>query len=121
MEMLLHQLKQLDTELLTLFGQDEPDSGQLLLLINNREQILQQILQQKNQEKVSEHQAASGFRRSSDFKYSPQWLEAINRTKKIVGLMQLKTDQLGRQLKKYRHGNQSVQLYTRVTSGYSGV
>ncbi|MGF1754387.1 flagellar protein FliT, partial [Vibrio makurazakiensis] len=37
--------------------------------------------------------------------------EAIERTKKLVALMQTETSQIGKDLHKFRHGNKSVQQY----------
>ena len=93
----LTALCDLDQTLLSLFEESELNTEEILRLVDNREQLLQNIL--------DEHQKAPEFERS------PEWQEAIARTKRIVEQMQTKTGQIGEQLRKYRHGNKSVQRY----------
>lgn len=97
MSQLLDSLKALDHNMITLFQDDEIDSETILSLVEEREQIL--------------HEIELEFQSVSDFKHSPDWQEAVLRTKRIVELMQLETGQLAKQLKKYRHGTKSVQRY----------
>ncbi len=97
MSQLITVLEELDHRLFALFEEEELNSEEILLLIDKRERILQ--------ETITEFESVPGF------KDSPDWQDAISRTRQIVELMQLKTRQLGEQLKKYRHGNKSVQRY----------
>jgi flagellar rod protein FlaI len=86
-----------DQKLIALFEEKEVDSELLLSLIDERDHILQEII------------VAS--KSKPDFGRSPEWQEAVLRTKQIVELVQLETSQLGEQLKKFRHGNKSVKRY----------
>lgn len=97
MSHLLSDLQQLDRDLLSLFDGDEPNSEEIFQLIDNRERLLQDIFIR--------------YQSVPDFSSSSEWQEAIDRTKYIVQLMQQKTSQIGEQLRKYRHGNKSVQRY----------
>lgn len=83
--------------MLELFQQNEVDSEKILSFIDEREQILQEI--------------NSEFKSVPGFESSQEWLDAIIRTKQLVKLLQTEANQLGEQLKKYRHGNKSVQRY----------
>jgi flagellar rod protein FlaI len=94
---LLDNLKALDFSLIALLQENEIDSDEILSLINEREHILQEIM--------------STFKSVPNGENSQDWQDAISRTKQIVGLVQTETTQLGEQLKKYRHGNKSVQRY----------
>lgn len=97
MSYLLSELQQLDRDLLALLDNDEPDSEEVLQLIDIRERLLQDVFNR--------------YQSVPDFNASSEWHEAIDRTKHIVQLMQQKTNQIGEQLRKYRHGNKSVQRY----------
>ena len=94
---LLIALRELDQTLFSLFAEDEINSEEILLLVDKREQLLQLI--------IEEAKLVEGFKESSD------WRDALARTKQIVDLMRSKTNQIGEELKKYRHGNKSVQRY----------
>lgn len=94
---LLNELKVLDDQVLKIFEAEELDSEQLLLLIDKREQLLQEI--------INEYQSVP------DFKSSAEWQEALKRTQSMVAIMQSSTNKVGEQLRKYRHGNKSVQRY----------
>ena len=87
----------LDQTLLSLFEKSELNVEEILKLVDKREQLLQNL--QNERQKVPE------------FERSPEWQEAIARTKQIVEKMQTKTGQIGEELRKYRHGNKSVQRY----------
>ncbi|MDB1123293.1 flagellar protein FliT [Vibrio algarum] len=97
MSQLLDNLKALDQKMLELFQQNEVDSEKILSCIDEREQILQEI--------------NSEFKSVPGFESSQEWQDAIIRTKQLVKLLQTESNQLGEQLKKYRHGNKSVQRY----------
>ncbi|GLO61564.1 flagellar protein FliT [Vibrio sp. MACH09] len=90
-------LRELDQTLFSLFAEDELNSEEILLLVDNREQLLQSIIED--------------VKSLPDFDKTSDWQEAIERTKKIVTIMQSTTNQIGAELKKYRHGNKSVQRY----------
>ncbi|WP_394251840.1 flagellar protein FliT [Vibrio profundi] len=93
----LQELCELDQQIFATFENSEINTEEIHQLVDNREQLLQNILQ-----------------RLEDFpetKRSSEWFEAIERTKKLVGLMQSETSRIGKTLHKYRHGNKSVQQY----------
>lgn len=83
--------------MIALLQENEIDSDEILSRINEREHILQEII--------------STFKSAPDVENSQDWQDAILRTRQLVGLVQTETSQLGEQLKKYRHGNKSVQRY----------
>jgi len=90
-------LKALDHKMFALFQDEDLNSDVILSFIDERERILQKII--------------SEFKSVPDFKNSLDWQDAILRTEQIVELIQLETGRLAEQLKKYRHGNKSVQCY----------
>lgn len=69
----------------------------IVQLVDTREQILQSLLDMINVHPQLAQQQ--------------QWKEAVSSTQAVVQLMQLKTAEFGQALKKYRHGNRSVQQY----------
>ncbi|WP_413284893.1 flagellar protein FliT [Vibrio sp. MA40-2] len=97
MDQLIEKLKVLDHNMIDLLLEDQVDSEKILASINEREHILQEILLQAKS--------------VAEFESSLDWQQAIQRTKRIVELAQSETNQLGEQLKKYRHGNKSVRRY----------
>lgn len=94
---LLQQLSDLDLDLLAKLQESELNPEEIVLLVDKREQILQNI--------KHEQKSDPSFRESSE------WQEALSRTKHIVTLMQSKTNEIGAQLRKFRHGSKSVQRY----------
>ncbi|WCE28982.1 flagellar protein FliT [Vibrio sp. SCSIO 43137] len=97
MSQLLSDLRELDQILLSHFQEDEINSEEILQLVDKREQLL--------------HLIVDAVKSIPDFDKTSDWLEAIERTKQIVSVMQSETNKVGAQLKKYRHGNKSVQRY----------
>lgn len=97
MRELFESLQLLDEKLFAVCEQDEFDNELFLLLFSEREQTLHNIMTERKS--------------VPDFDNSPDWQNVILRTRQIVHLMQSKTQQLGEQLKKYRHGSKSVQRY----------
>jgi flagellar rod protein FlaI len=93
----LQQLSDLDHDLLALFAESELNTEEITKLVDKREQLLQVLRE--------ERQKAPEIERSSE------WQEAITRTQQIVEHMQTRTGRLGEELRKYRHGNKSVQRY----------
>lgn len=93
----INALRELDQSLFSLFESNEINSEEILVLVDKREQLLLQVV--------------DDVRFIPDFNKTSDWLEAIERTKKIVDIMQSKTNQIGAELRKYRHGNKSVQRY----------
>ncbi|WED21070.1 flagellar protein FliT [Vibrio sp. JC009] len=93
----LSELSDLDHNLLSQLQEDDLKAEEIILLVDKREQILQNIYEAQKSD--------------PDFKNSSQWREALGRTKQIVELMQSKTNEIGGQLRKLRHGSKSVQRY----------
>ncbi len=93
----LRDLCDLDRQLVDLLKKDSPDTEEIVKMVDNREQLLQIILQAASSD--------SSMTQSSDFQ------ESIQRTKFIIELMNGETSKLGQQLRRYRHGNKSVQQY----------
>jgi len=90
-------LRDLDLLLLSFLEKDEINAEEIVHQVDKREQLLQTILQQ--------------IEKTPEVIDNDEWQAAIERTKKIVLLMQANTDKIAEHLKKYRHGNKSVQLY----------
>ncbi len=87
----------IDHKIYLLLQDSEINTEEIALLVDKRDQILQELL-------------CSAEEDSSLLK-TEEWREAILNTKRLVELMQSKTSSLGDQLKRYRHGNKSVQQY----------
>ncbi|WP_375754142.1 flagellar protein FliT [Vibrio sp. HN007] len=93
----LKKLHEIDHKLLSLLQESDINAEEIVGLVDIREQILQNILnEQKSDPALNE---------------SPEWREALVRTKQVVELMQSKTNEIGAQLKKFRHGSKSIQRY----------
>ncbi|MCE0494516.1 flagellar protein FliT [Vibrio salinus] len=97
MDLRLEAIGDIDHNIDTLLQENEINSEKISQLVDKRDQILQELL-------------CSVEENSSLFK-TEEWYETIQNTKRLVGLMQSKTASLGEQLKRYRHGNKSVQQY----------
>lgn len=97
MQELLRQLSDIDQTLLAQLQQVEINSEEIIRLVDIREQILQKIYSEQKSD--------------PDFKRSPQWQDAVSRTREVVGLMQKNTQAIGEQLRKLRHGSKSVKRY----------
>lgn len=93
----LHKLCELDQQIMAKFEISEINTEEIMALVDNREQLLQNVLQL-----LDSH---------PDVKQSSEWYNAITRTRKLVELMQTETTRVGKDLQKYRHGNKSVQQY----------
>ncbi len=93
----LDELSDIDHTLMSLFLENELNTEEIAQLVDKRERLL---LSLKEEGQIT-----------PDFKHSPEWLAAVARTQQLVEQMQAKTGQIGEELKKYRHGNKSVQRY----------
>ncbi|MFA0569942.1 flagellar protein FliT [Vibrio kagoshimensis] len=93
----LEELCELDRQIFAKFEISEINTEEITQLVDNREQLLQKVLQ-----------LLDSF---PEVKQSSDWFDAISRTKKLVELMQSETSRVGKTLHKYRHGNKSVQQY----------
>ena len=93
----LQKLCELDQQIMAKFEISEINTEEIMALVDNREQLLQNVLHL-----LDSH---------PDVKQSSEWYDAITRTRKLVELMQTETTRVGKDLKKYRHGNKSVQQY----------
>ncbi|MDN3614404.1 flagellar protein FliT [Vibrio gallaecicus] len=93
----LEELCELDRQIFAKFEISEINTEEITQLVDNREQLLQKVLQ-----------LLGSF---PEVKQSSDWFDAISRTKKLVELMQSETSRVGKTLHKYRHGNKSVQQY----------
>lgn len=93
----LAQLCELDQQISESFQLSEINAEEILRLVDKREQLLQNVflLLESN----------------PDVKQSSEWYNAVSRTRKLVELMQSETNRVGQALKKYRHGNKSIQQY----------
>ncbi|KZX66043.1 flagellar rod protein FlaI [Vibrio sp. HI00D65] len=93
----LQELCELDQLIISKLEFSEINAEEIATLVDNREQLLQNVLQ---------------FIDSyPDVKQSSEWFEAISRTRQLVELMQSETGRVGKNLHKYRHGAKSVQQY----------
>ncbi|MDG3088783.1 flagellar protein FliT [Vibrio hannami] len=93
----LGQLQELDHKLVSLLQESELNAEEIIELVDIREQILQNILNEQKSD--------------PSLKNSPDWRKALVRTKQVVELMQSKTNEIGAQLRKFRHGSKSIQRY----------
>lgn len=93
----LRELCELDQLIISKLEFSEINAEEIATLVDNREQLLQNVLQF-----IDSH---------PDVKQSSEWFEAISRTRKLVELMQSETGRVGKTLHKYRHGAKSVQQY----------
>lgn len=93
----LQKLCELDQQIMAKFEISEINTEEIMALVDNREQLLQNVLQLLDS--------------NPDVKQSSEWYNAITRTRKLVELMQTETTRVGKDLRKYRHGNKSVQQY----------
>tara|TARA_Y100001956_G_scaffold82877_1_gene106381 strand:+ start:1865 stop:2188 length:324 start_codon:yes stop_codon:yes gene_type:complete len=87
----------LNHKLSSLITQDSFETEDILLMVDTREQILQNLL--------------SLIEQDAELATLTQWQTAIQETQAIVELMQLKTAEIGKSLQKFRHGQRSVQQY----------
>ncbi|MEZ9444190.1 flagellar protein FliT [Vibrio sp. 10N.222.54.F12] len=97
MSMLLQELCELDQLIMSKLEFSEINAEEIVHLVDNREQLLQNVLQLIDS--------------YPDVKQSSEWFEAISRTRQLVELMQSETGRVGKNLHKYRHGAKSVQQY----------
>jgi len=93
----LQELCELDQLIISKLEFSEINAEEIATLVDNREQLLQNVLQF-----INSH---------PDVKQSSEWFEAISRTRQLVELMQSETGRVGKNLHKYRHGAKSVQQY----------
>ncbi|ARP37585.1 flagellar protein FliT [Vibrio syngnathi] len=97
MSKLLQELCELDQLIMSKLEFSEINAEEIAHLVDNREQLLQNVLQLIDS--------------CPDVKQSSEWFEAISRTRQLVELMQSETGLVGKNLHKYRHGAKSVQQY----------
>ena len=93
----LQELCELDQLIISKLEFSEINAEEIATLVDNREQLLQNVLQF-----IDSH---------PDVKQSSEWFEAISRTRQLVELMQSETGRVGKNLHKYRYGAKSVQQY----------
>lgn len=79
----------------------EINAEELLRLVDNREQILQNLLQRLVEQ--------------PQLKQEEEWQQMLIRTKVLFERMQSQTNQVGLQLQKFRHGQRSLQQYKKFT------
>lgn len=87
----------LDRKITTMVCEDSFETEELLLLVDTRERILQNLL--------------SLIEQDAELARSSQWLSAVQETKAVVELLQTKTDEVGLSLQKFRRGQRSIQQY----------
>ncbi len=80
---------------------NEINAEEISRLVDNREQILQNLL--------------NSLERNPELKHNEEWQQAIIRTKRLFELMQSETSKIGKELYKFRHGQRSLQQYKRFT------
>ncbi|EAQ54221.1 MULTISPECIES: flagellar protein FliT [Vibrio] len=97
MSKLLQELCELDQLIMSKLEFSEINAEEIVHLVDNREQLLQNVLQLIDS--------------YPDVKQSSEWFEAISRTRQLVELMQSETGLVGKNLHKYRHAAKSVQQY----------
>ncbi|MGX9417227.1 flagellar protein FliT [Vibrio sp. RC27] len=73
------------------------DSEEITRLVDKRDQILQQLIDYAS--------------KNERFAKSTMWADAISSTQKLVELMNSQTMKVGEDLRKFRIGQKSVQLY----------
>lgn len=84
-------------KLMSSLTQDSFEAEDILVMVDTRERILQNLL--------------SLIEQDAELATNSQWKTAIQETQAIVELMQLKTAEIGTSLQKFRHGQRSVQQY----------
>lgn len=97
MDIRLVTIGDIDHKINLLLQDAEKNAEEIAVLVDKRDQILQELL-------CSAEENASLLK-------TQEWRDAVLNTKRLVELMQSKTVSLGEQLKRYRHGNKSVQQY----------
>lgn len=98
---LLAQLCDLDQLISLELEKDEISAEDLQRLVDNREQLLQSLLQQVAQ--------------NPQLKSDEEWQLMITRTKRLLERMQEETNKTGLQLQKFRRGQRSLQQYKKFT------
>ncbi|MEH0758393.1 flagellar protein FliT [Vibrio sp. 16] len=93
----LGELRDLNHTISSVITQEAFETEEILALVDTRERILQNLF--------------SLIERDAELAQTAQWHSAIQETKAIVELMQVKTAEVGKSLQKYRHGQRSVQQY----------
>lgn len=97
MEEQIQALREIDTKIKSLLNINDFDVKEVTQLVDIREQLLQELLNQ-----VSQNPALG---------QSQLWQDTVQDTQQLVELMQAKTTMIGQDLQKFRHGNKSVQQY----------
>ncbi|EPR4991696.1 flagellar protein FliT [Vibrio navarrensis] len=98
---LLAQLCDLDQLISLELEKDEISAEDLQRLVDNREQLLQSLLQQVAQ--------------NPQLKSEEEWRLMITRTKRLLERMQEETNKTGLQLQKFIRGQRSLQQYKKFT------
>ncbi|SJL82334.1 flagellar protein FliT [Vibrio palustris] len=97
MDSRIQELCDIDHLLEQSLNRDEINPSEVLHLVDKREWLLQDLLPY-----VTEN---------IELAQSSQWRQAVINTRHLVEKMQSETSAIGQQLRKYRHGSQSVQQY----------
>ncbi|KGY09315.1 flagellar protein FliT [Vibrio sinaloensis] len=93
----LEKLRDVNHAISSVITQEAFETEEILALVDTRERILQNLF--------------SLIERDAELAQTAHWHSAIQETKAIVELMQVKTAEVGKSLQKYRHGQRSVQQY----------
>ncbi|WP_047048786.1 flagellar protein FliT [Vibrio mexicanus] len=97
MDQYLSEISEVDHEIRRVISSNDVNPEEIARLVDTREQILQKVISLIND--------------NPELKQSERWKLAVQETKSLVELMQSRTIAIGSELKKYRHGNKSVQQY----------
>ncbi|MDC0611051.1 flagellar protein FliT [Vibrio sp.] len=87
----------IDHEIDGLLNAVDINSEEINALVDKRDQILHEIL--------------DGYSQGSSLLDTEEWRQAIINTQRLVERMDQKTNDLSEDLKRFRHGNKSVQQY----------
>lgn len=93
----LSELCDIDHKIEHLLAEDDLDAEEIMNLVDKRDQILQGLIAYASN--------------NSQFASSSEWRDAIANTQLIVEQMEKRTAGLGDLLRRFRHGNRSVQQY----------
>lgn len=93
----LKTLCDIDHEIDALLNGVDINSEEINALVDKRDQILHEIL--------------DGYSQDSSLLDTEEWRQAIINTQRLVERMDQKTNDLSEDLKRFRHGNKSVQQY----------
>ncbi|ENO1848927.1 TPA: flagellar protein FliT [Vibrio vulnificus] len=97
----LSELRDLDLLISQELEKNEINAEELVRLVDNREQLLQNLLQLLVD--------------NPQLKHEEEWQLMLTRTKALFERMQSQTSLVGLQLQKLRHGQRSLQQYKKFT------